>query len=116
MQETWVWSLGQKMPLRRKLQPTPVFLTEKFHGQKGLAGYSLLGHIESDMTELEHERKSLPSNFHFQFNTQEPTVFIDLPYPFQAIELFSFGLLKMFQPYNLLHDCYFFVFSCPQFY
>ena len=26
MQETWVGSLGQKIPRRRKWQPTPVFL------------------------------------------------------------------------------------------
>ena len=29
-----------KIPWRRKWQPTPVFLSEKFHGQRSLAGYS----------------------------------------------------------------------------
>ena len=29
----------------------PVFLPEEFHGQRSLAGYGPLGHIESDMTE-----------------------------------------------------------------
>ena len=29
-----------KTPWSRKWQPTPVFLPEKFHGQRSLAGYS----------------------------------------------------------------------------
>ena len=33
-----------KIPWGRKGQPTPVFLPEKFHGQRSLAGYSLWGH------------------------------------------------------------------------
>ena len=40
MQETWVLSLGQKIPWRRKWQPTPVFLPGESHGQRRLAGYS----------------------------------------------------------------------------
>ena len=54
MQETqrcgfnpWV----RKIPWRRKLQPTPVFLPGESHGQRSLAGYSRWGHKESDMTE-----------------------------------------------------------------
>ena len=31
-----------------------VFLSEKFHGQRSLAGYSSRGHKESDMTEHAH--------------------------------------------------------------
>ena len=34
----------------RKWQPTPVFLPGKSHGQRSLAGYSLWGHKEPDMT------------------------------------------------------------------
>ena len=40
-----------KIPWRRKWQPTPVFLPEKPHGQRNLAGYSPKGHKESDVTE-----------------------------------------------------------------
>ena len=29
MQETWVWSLGQKDPLEKEMATTPVFLPEK---------------------------------------------------------------------------------------
>ena len=40
MQETWVG----KIPWRRELLPTPVFLPGESHGQRSLAGYSLWGH------------------------------------------------------------------------
>ena len=43
-----------KIPWRRKWQPTPVFLPEKSHGQRSLAGYSPWGLKESDMTERLH--------------------------------------------------------------
>ena len=33
-----------RIPWRRKLQSTPVFLTGKFHGQRSLVGYSPWGH------------------------------------------------------------------------
>ena len=44
---TWV----KKIHWEREWQPTPVFLPEEFHGQRMLAGYSLWGHKELDMTE-----------------------------------------------------------------
>ena len=40
-----------KIPWRRKWQPTPVFLPEKSHGQRRLAGCNPKGHKESDTTE-----------------------------------------------------------------
>ena len=40
-----------KIPWRRKWQPPPVFLSEEFHGQRGLVSYSPWGHKESDTTE-----------------------------------------------------------------
>ena len=42
---------GRKIPWRRKCQSTPVLLPTKFHGQRSLAGYSLWGPKEWDMTE-----------------------------------------------------------------
>ena len=39
-----VQSLGWKDPKIRKWQPTPGFLSEKFHGQMILVGYSPEGH------------------------------------------------------------------------
>ena len=45
-----------KIPWRRKWEPTPVFLPEKFHGQRSLASYGPWGHKESDTAEAtEHE-------------------------------------------------------------
>ena len=48
-----------KVPWRRALQPTPVFLPGKSHGQRRLVGCCLWGRIESDTTERLH--------FHFSF-------------------------------------------------
>ena len=45
--DPWV----EKIPWRRKRQPTPVFLPGKSHGQRNLTGYSPWGRKESDMTE-----------------------------------------------------------------
>ena len=48
--ETRVRSLGREDPWRSKWQPTPVFLSGKFHGQRSLAGYSPWGHKELNTT------------------------------------------------------------------
>ena len=48
-----------KIPWRRKWQPTPVFLSGKFHGLGNLVGYSPWGCKKSDTTEWLH--------FHFHF-------------------------------------------------
>ena len=45
--DPWV----RKIPGRREWQPTPVFLPEKFHGQRSQAGYSPWGHKKLDTTE-----------------------------------------------------------------
>ena len=44
VQETWVQSLGQKIPWSRKWQLVPVFLPGISHGQRSLVGYSPWGH------------------------------------------------------------------------
>ena len=41
----------RKIPWRRKLQPIPVFVPGKFHGQRSLVGYSPWGLEELDTTE-----------------------------------------------------------------
>ena len=46
--DPWV----RKIPWRRKWQPTPVFLSGKFRGQKNLGRYNLWDPKEWDMTEL----------------------------------------------------------------
>ena len=44
MWEARVRSLSQKIPWRRKWQPTPVFLPGESHGWTSLVGYSRWGH------------------------------------------------------------------------
>ena len=46
--------LGGEDPLEKKMEPTPVFLSGKSHGQRSLAGYSPWGRKESDATEHTH--------------------------------------------------------------
>ena len=46
--DPWV----RKIPWRRKGQPTPVFMSGEYHGQKSLEGYNPEGHKESDTTEV----------------------------------------------------------------
>ena len=41
-----------KIPWRRILQPTPVFLPGESHGQRSLVGYSPWGLKRSDITEV----------------------------------------------------------------
>ena len=43
-------SLGGEDPLEEEMEPTPVFLPGKPHGQRSLAGYSPWGCKESDTT------------------------------------------------------------------
>ena len=42
-QETWVQSLGWEDPPEKGMQPTPVFLPGKFHGQRSLVGLPSMG-------------------------------------------------------------------------
>ena len=46
-----VLSLDQEDPLEKEMQPSPVFLPGKSHGQRSLVGYSPKGYEESDTTE-----------------------------------------------------------------
>ena len=77
-----------RCPWIRKWQPTPVFLSGKFHGQRSLAGYSPWGCKQSDTTEqlsthrhqpwVERERKSPLRilNKKIDFTTHEESEFI----------------------------------------
>ena len=51
MQKTQFHPWVGKIHWRRAWQPTPKFLPGKSNAQRSLAGYSPLGHEESDMTE-----------------------------------------------------------------
>ena len=51
MQETQVQSLHWEEPKEKEMQPAPVLLPEKSHGQRSLVGYSPWSCKESDVTE-----------------------------------------------------------------
>ena len=55
-EKTWVQSWVGKIPWRRKLQPSSVFLTGKSHGRRSPVGYSPWGHKEADTTQHAHVR------------------------------------------------------------
>ena len=59
MQETQKTLSIPKIPWRRKWQPTPVFLPEKFHGQRSLANYKELDTIEQ--LSVQHVREGSKS-------------------------------------------------------
>ena len=56
----------QKIPWRRKWQPTPILLPGKSHGQRSLVGYSPWSCKESNMTEHTHTHR-LIKNKHIQY-------------------------------------------------
>ena len=60
--DPWVW----KIPWRRKWQHTPVFLTEKSHGQRSLVSCSPWGQEESDPTERMSTPKEVPEEHLFE--------------------------------------------------
>ena len=57
-----------RSPGARKCQPTPVFLPGDSHGQRNLAGYSLWGCKESEVTE--HSTAQLQLQKHLSLTTQ----------------------------------------------
>ena len=56
-----------KIPWRREWQLTPIFLPEKFHGQRSLADYSSWGCKELDMTKLLTHTHTHTHTHHVQF-------------------------------------------------
>ena len=50
-------TLGWKDTLRRKWQPSPVFLPGESCGQRSLEGYDQLGHKKSEMPETTEHTK-----------------------------------------------------------
>ena len=69
----------RKIPWSRKWLPNPVFLPEKFHGQRKLVGYSLWGGKESDTAEqlstvsqTEHCRSLPPGTTGSRQNQKRP--------------------------------------------
>ena len=57
--DPWV----EKIPWRRKWQPTPVFLPGESHRQRSLVGYSPWGHKESDRSEYRLRHSFMGEDF-----------------------------------------------------
>ena len=59
-QATRVQSLDQEDPLKKEMQPTPLFLPGKSHGQRSLAGYSPGGckRVQQDLAKNNNNDKS----------------------------------------------------------
>ena len=81
--ETWVWSLGWEDPWRRKWHPTPVFLLEKSHGWRSLAGYSpwggRVGHNWVTSLETnEKENKMIQNSIGFSKSSSNRVVYSDI--------------------------------------
>ena len=79
--DPWV----RKIPWRRKQKPTPVFLLEKSHGQRNLAGYSPQGHKESEPTEHKHPSETVI--WSFLKNGPETCIFNKCDMDFDACSL-----------------------------
>ena len=67
-QEVRSVSLAWEDPLEEEMASTTVFLPGKSHGQMNLAGYSLRGLEELDMTEHAHTHTHTPLTY-FKLNT-----------------------------------------------
>ena len=61
----WVW----KTPCRRKWQSSPVFLPEKSHGERSLAGYSPWGCKRVGHDLATKQEQSFPFNNHSVYNS-----------------------------------------------
>ena len=55
-----------KISWRRKLQPTPVFLPGKSHGQRSLAGNGPWGRKESDNLATKQQQQNISVSILFQ--------------------------------------------------
>ena len=71
----------EKIPWRMKWQPGPVFMPEKFHGQRSLGGYNPWGRKE--LGETEHKQKpemfKIPLNLNILQDRSVGGYYLDCP-------------------------------------
>ena len=90
MQETWVWSLGWEDSPGGHGNPLQYSCLENPHGQKSLAGYSLWGCKESDMTEwLSTSTGLIPFHFITFFFKSFLCTFIAFVFPTKSWDHFA---------------------------
>ena len=106
MRGTWVWSLGQEDPWRRKWQATPVLLPGKSHGWRSLVGYSTWGRKESDTTERLHFSFSFSLCLSLLFSAicKETTQTTILPFciPFSWGWFWSLPSIQCYEPVSIV--------------
>ena len=91
--ETYVRSLGWKMPWKRKWQPTPVFSPGKSHAQGSLVGYMGSQKSLTWLSNWVHTRThtslgALPSNLSPAQSHLNPKPFLPPPNPQSVIQAF----------------------------
>ena len=65
MHEMQVQSLSWEDPLEKKMQPTPVFLLGKSHGQRRLVGYIVHGVAQSQTRLSKHSTETNEMSSYF---------------------------------------------------
>ena len=98
-------SLDLEDPLRRKWQPTPVFLPGKSHGQRSLVGYSPWGRKESDMTEQLHFTFVLQGLRVCHRASLEDSQHLGMPYLFPSLPFLGLGLPLLFSVIKGIGGC-----------
>ena len=77
--DPWV----RKISWSKKWQPIPVFLPGRYHGHRSLAGYSIWGHKQSDMTEWLNTHTHTHTHTHTESSWWSLGAMMWLPEPFQ---------------------------------
>ena len=93
-----------KIPWSRKWQPAPVFLPEKSHGHKKLAGYSLWGHKMLELTEWLriHTHSEYADLFLNGQHDRNPQIWVEIIFLEGQHLVFVLFLFPLFLPSNPL--------------
>ena len=76
----------EKIPWRRKWQPTPVFLPGKSHGQRSLVGYSPWGCEELNVTKRRNNKgPNLGYSQKVAGRTRTTGIFLESPFPSRGL-------------------------------
>ena len=86
LQGMWIQSLGQKIPWRRKWQPTQVVLSGDSHGQRSLVGYSPWA-AKSDSSDWATKKQVIYDFWWYRFSNSFAywVSFLGLPYKYSKL-------------------------------
>ena len=99
-QKTWLWSMCQEDPWRRRRQPRPVFL--QFRGQRSLAGYSPRGRKGLDTTVhvCEHTHTNIHTRTHIACQCRYPEAIFNIFFSFFL--MYIYGIILYMYCYFIL--------------